>query len=115
MPEMFAALQRLHAEGLGDKVALITDGRFSGMGRGLYVGHISPEAMEGGPIALLQNGDQILIDIESQRIEVDVNDGELNRRRSIWRAPEPKVTSGYLALYSKLVSSAAEGAIIKIE
>lgn len=115
MPEMFAALQLLHGQGLGDKIALITDGRFSGANRGLYLGHVSPEAMEGGPIALVHDNDRISINLEARIVHLDVSDEEMMRRRGSWRPPKPKVTTGYLKIYSKLASSAAEGAILKVD
>jgi dihydroxy-acid dehydratase len=99
--------------GMGLKVALLTDGRFSGATRGACVGHISPEAMEGGPIGLLQDGDQILLDIPGRKLEVKVDDAELAKRKAAWVCPEPKVTTGYLARYAKLVTSANTGAVLK--
>jgi dihydroxy-acid dehydratase len=115
MPEMLAAMQLLNGQGIGDKIALITDGRFSGASHGLYLGHVSPEAIEGGIIAFVQDNDLISIDIESRKVHLQINEAELDRRRSQWRPPEPRIKSGYLALYSKLASSAAEGAILKID
>ena len=99
--------------GMGLKVALLTDGRFSGATRGACVGHISPEAMEGGPIGLLQDGDQILLDIPGRKLEVKLDDAELAKRRAAWVCPEPKVKTGYLARYAKLVTSANTGAVLK--
>ena len=99
--------------GMGLKVALLTDGRFSGATRGACVGHISPEAMEGGPIGLLQDGDQILLDIPGRKLEVKVDDAELAKRKAAWVCPEPKVKTGYLARYAKLVTSANTGAVLK--
>jgi len=113
MPEMFAALQLLYGQGLGDKVALITDGRFSGANRGLYLGHVSPEACEGGPIALVKDNDRVSIDLEKRKVHLYVTDEELNERRTTWSPRKPRVTRGYLALYSRLASSASEGAILK--
>jgi Dihydroxyacid dehydratase/phosphogluconate dehydratase len=92
-------------------VALITDGRFSGATRGFTVGHISPEAQIGGPIALIQNGDTITMDIPSRTIRLEVSDEELQRRLGQWQAPAPKYTHGALAKYARLVSSAARGAV----
>jgi dihydroxy-acid dehydratase len=113
MPEMFAALQLLYGQGIGDKIALITDGRFSGANRGLFVGHISPEAMEGGPIAIVRDGDLIVIDVPERVIRLDLDQEEITRRLAAWNKPAPKVTTGYLALYSRLASSAAQGAILQ--
>ncbi|ADG05760.1 dihydroxy-acid dehydratase [Kyrpidia tusciae] len=115
MPEMLAPTSALAGMGLGAKVALITDGRFSGGSRGISVGHISPEAAEGGPIALLQDGDMVVIDIPGRKLEVKLTDEELAERRAKWRAPEPKVRTGYLARYAKLVTSANTGAVLKID
>ena len=99
--------------GMGLKVALLTDGRFSGATQGACVGHISPEAMEGGPIGLLQDGDTIFIDIPGRKLEVKVDEQELARRKAAWVKPEPKVKTGYLARYAKLVTSANTGAVLK--
>jgi len=99
--------------GLDKDVALITDGRFSGATRGASIGHVSPEAMEGGPIALIQNGDIIRIDIKNRRLDVLLSEEELAKRRANWQKPEPKVKSGYLARYSRLVTSASTGAVLK--
>jgi dihydroxy-acid dehydratase len=100
--------------GLGESVALITDGRFSGATRGASIGHVSPEAASGGPIALVEEGDSIAIDIAAHTITLEVDEATLARRRAAWVCPEPKVKTGYLARYAKLVSSADEGAILKI-
>lgn len=99
--------------GMGLRVGLLTDGRFSGASRGACVGHISPEAMEGGPIGLLQDGDVITIDIPGRRLDVKLSDDELAARRARWIKPAPKVTTGYLARYAKLVTSANTGAVLK--
>ena len=99
--------------GLDRDVALLTDGRFSGATRGACVGHISPEAREGGPIALIKTGDIIEIDIPKRKLNVKLSDKELEERRKVWKCPEPKVKSGYLARYASLVSSAAQGAVLK--
>jgi dihydroxy-acid dehydratase len=114
MPEMLAPTSSIVGRGLGSKVALITDGRFSGATRGISVGHISPEAAEGGPIALLENGDIIRIDLRERRIDVLLPHEELERRRRAWQPPEPKVKHGYLARYAKLVTSANTGGILKL-
>jgi len=100
--------------GLGESVALITDGRFSGATRGASIGHVSPEAAAGGNIALVQEGDRIAINIKECSIRLLVDDGELAARRAAWVAPEPKVKTGYLARYAKLVSSADKGAILTV-
>ena len=99
--------------GMGLKVALLTDGRFSGATRGACVGHISPEAMEGGPIGLIREGDRILLDIPGRKLEVKLDDAELAKRKATWVWPEPKVKTGYLARYAKLVTSANTGAVLK--
>ena len=99
--------------GMGLKVALLTDGRFSGATRGACVGHISPEAMEGGPIALIEEGDIISLDIPGRRLDLCVSDEEMAKRRAAWKQPKPKVTTGYLARYAKLVTSANTGAVLK--
>ncbi|MDR2517541.1 MAG: dihydroxy-acid dehydratase [Spirochaetaceae bacterium] len=111
MKEMLQPTAALAGMGLDDKVALITDGRFSGATRGAAIGHISPEAAEGGPIALLREGDIISINIDRCSINVRLGDAELQARRRDWKAPPPKVTRGYLARYARAVSSAARGAI----
>lgn len=98
--------------GMGLRVALLTDGRFSGATRGACIGHVSPEAMVGGPIALVENGDLISIDIPKRSLQLLVSDEELQKRRQAWVQPEPKVKSGYLARYAKLVTSADKGAVI---
>lgn len=113
MGEMFVASQMLHGAGLGEKVAVITDGRFSGAGRGLFICHVSPEAMEGGLLGLVEDNDRISIDIEKRRVDLHITESERVERKRRWRPPEPKITTGYLKLYSKLASSAAEGAILK--
>ncbi len=99
--------------GAGLKVGLITDGRFSGASQGACIGHISPEAMEGGPIALIQDGDIISIDIPNRKLELEVSDDELAKRKANWKKPEPKIKTGYLARYAKLTTSASTGAILK--
>ncbi|MBS5519342.1 MAG: dihydroxy-acid dehydratase [Acidaminococcus sp.] len=99
--------------GMGLKVALLTDGRFSGASRGACVGHISPEAMEGGPIALVKDGDRILVDVPNRRLELLVDETELARRKAAWKRPEPKVKTGYLSRYARLVTSANTGAVLK--
>ena len=111
MREMLAPTATLMGLGLGDSVALITDGRFSGGTRGPCVGHISPEAAEGGPIALVEDGDRITLDIAARSLELDVAAEELDKRRRQWQAPPAKITSGWLTRYAKVVTNAANGAI----
>ncbi len=111
MPEMLTPTSAIMGAGLGSDVALLTDGRFSGGSHGFIVGHITPEAQEGGPIALLHDGDVITLDAEANTINVDVSDDELARRKSTWRAPAYKATSGTLYKFIKNVSSASEGCI----
>ena len=112
MREMLAVTAALAGRGLDKEVALITDGRFSGATRGASLGHCSPEAAVGGPIALVKEGDKITLDINNYKITLEVSDEELAKRRAEWVAPEPKVKTGYLARYAKLVSSADKGAIL---
>ncbi|WP_210367856.1 dihydroxy-acid dehydratase [Bacillus sp. REN3] len=114
MPEMLAPTAAIAGRGLEKKVALITDGRFSGASRGISIGHISPEAAEGGPIAFVENGDPIFIDLEERTISLEVPEAELQERKAQWKQPEPKIKKGYLARYSKLVTSASTGGILKI-
>ncbi len=111
MREMLAVTAAIVGRGLKDKVALLTDGRFSGATHGLMVGHVSPEAAVGGPIALVRNGDTVTIDVEKRLLKVEVSDKELQRRKDRWTSPEPKYTHGALAKYAQLVSSAAKGAV----
>ncbi len=113
MREMLMPTSALAGLGLDDKVALLTDGRFSGATRGSAVGHISPEAARGGTIALVQDGDEIELDIPHRRLAVLIPESELKQRRKRWTPPEPKVTKGYLARYAAMVSSANEGAILE--
>ena len=112
MREMLNPTSAIVGMGLGESVALITDGRFSGATRGAAIGHVSPEAAAGGTIALVEEGDTIAIDIPNCKIELKVSDEELAQRRAKWVCPEPKVKTGYLARYAKLVSSADKGAIL---
>ncbi|NDB25957.1 MAG: hypothetical protein EB021_11060 [Gammaproteobacteria bacterium] len=111
MREMLSPTGAIMGLGLGDKVALITDGRFSGGSHGFVVGHISPEAMNGGPIALIRNGDAITIDAVARRIDIDVAAAEMRRRRKAWKAPKPYATRGVLAKFAGSVSSASQGAV----
>jgi dihydroxy-acid dehydratase len=111
MREMLGVTAAIVGEGLGESVALITDGRFSGATRGLMVGHVSPEAALGGPIAAIHEGDRILIDAQKRKIEIEISDAEIARRLSQWKAPAGHYKTGVFAKYAALVSSAAEGAI----
>lgn len=113
MREMLAVTAALAGQGLDKEVALITDGRFSGATRGASLGHCSPEAAVGGPIALVEEGDMITLDINNYKITLEVSDEELEARKAKWVCPEPKVKTGYLARYAKLVSSADKGAILQ--
>ena len=113
MREMLATTAALIGQGLGKKVAMVTDGRFSGGTRGFMIGHVAPEAFVGGPIALVKSGDEISINIETNSIDLHVSEEELDSRRKEWKAPKPNYTSGALAKYASLVGSAAEGAITK--
>ena len=114
MREMLNPTSAIAGMGLGASVALITDGRFSGASRGASIGHVSPEAAVGGPIALIEEGDIIKIDIPANTINVDVSDEELAKRRENWQPREPKVTSGYLARYASMVTSGNRGAVLEI-
>jgi dihydroxy-acid dehydratase len=111
MREMLAPTAAIMGLGLGDSVALITDGRFSGGTRGPCIGHISPEAAEGGPIALVNDGDKIILDIPARKLELLVDEETLNERRASWQPPEPKIKKGWLARYAKVVTSAYTGAV----
>ncbi len=113
MREMLTPTSVIAGMGLDKDVALITDGRFSGGTRGAAIGHVSPEAMEGGPIALVRDGDAIAIDIPSKKLTLEVSDEELARRRREWTAPEPKIREGYLSRYAKMVTSASTGAVCR--
>ena len=112
MREMLNPTSAIMGRGLGSTVALITDGRFSGATRGASIGHVSPEAAMGGPIALVKNGDIIEIDIPNSKITLKVSDEELAKRKAEWQPREPKITTGYLARYAKLVTSGAQGAVL---
>jgi dihydroxy-acid dehydratase len=113
MREMLSSTAAIAGMGLSESVALITDGRFSGGTRGPCIGHISPEAMEGGVIAILKDGDRIRIDIPGRRIDVILTDEEIKERLSKWKPPKPKINRGYLARYARMVSSAGSGAVMK--
>jgi dihydroxy-acid dehydratase len=110
MREMLHVTAALVGEGLGDEVALVTDGRFSGATHGLMVGHVAPEAVRGGPIALLRDGDTVVLDVENRRLDVEVDEAELERRGAEWTQPEPRYATGVFAKYAASVGSAAEGA-----
>jgi dihydroxy-acid dehydratase len=112
MREMLSPTSAIAGMGLDKDVALITDGRFSGATRGASIGHVSPEAMEGGPIGLVREGDIISIDIKAKRLDLDISSEELEERQRKWTAPEPKIKTGYLARYAKLVTSANTGAVL---
>jgi dihydroxy-acid dehydratase len=114
MPEMLAPTSQIVGMGLGAKVGLITDGRFSGASRGISIGHISPEAAEGGPLAFVNDGDIIELDLVNRKIELQISDEEMEKRRANWKGFEPKIQSGFLARYSKLVTNASTGGILKI-
>jgi len=111
MPEMLAPTSALVGRGLGESVGLVTDGRFSGGTWGMVVGHVAPEAYEGGPIALVQEGDPITIDAHRQLLQLDVGDDELAKRRRAWCQPPPRYRSGVLAKFARLARPAREGAV----
>jgi dihydroxy-acid dehydratase len=111
MREMLQVTAALVGEGIGDQVALLTDGRFSGATHGLMAGHVAPEATRGGPIAAVQDGDEITLDIDARRLDVDLSDEEIARRVEAYEAPEPRYKRGVMAKYAASVSSASEGAI----
>ena len=113
MPEMLRITAAIVGAGLGESVAMVTDGRFSGATRGMMVGHVTPEAAVGGPIAVVEEGDRILIDAENGRLELLVSEQELKRRLKNFTPKPPRYTTGLLAKYASLVSSASEGAITK--
>jgi dihydroxy-acid dehydratase len=112
MQEMLTPTAAIMGMGLGKDVALITDGRFSGGTQGAAIGHVSPEAAVGGPIAFVHEGDEILIDIPNKRLELMVEESTLQNRRSEWNPPEPRVKDGYLARYARLVTSGSTGAVL---
>ena len=113
MREMLNPTSAIAGMGLGSSVALITDGRFSGASRGASIGHVSPEAAVGGPIALVEEGDLIKINIKEKTLDFVVSDEELARRKAAWTPREPKVTTGYLARYASMVTSGDKGAVLK--
>ena len=111
MREMLGVTAAIQGAGLGDTVALVTDGRFSGATHGFMVGHITPEAANGGPLGLVQDGDVVVLDVEARRLDLEVDDAELARRRASWTAPPPRYTTGVFAKYARSVASASEGAV----
>jgi dihydroxy-acid dehydratase len=113
MPEMLQVTGAIIGEGLGDSVALMTDGRFSGATHGFMVGHVAPEAFRGGPIAALREGDIVTIDVGTRELGVELSDDELEARLRDWVQPAPRYSSGVLAKYAALVSSASEGAVTR--
>jgi dihydroxy-acid dehydratase len=113
MREMYKAMKLLYGRGLGRETALVTDGRFSGTNNGCFVGHISPEAAEGGPLAAVHDGDLITIDIPNRDLHLHVSDEEIKAQLTTWQPPAPRFTKGYLALYARLAESADKGAIIR--
>jgi dihydroxy-acid dehydratase len=113
MREMLGPTSAIAGMGLDKDVALITDGRFSGASRGASIGHVSPEAMEGGPIAIVKEGEIISIDIPKGKLDLEISDEELSKRLKNWKAPKPKITKGYLGRYARLVTSASTGAVLK--
>ncbi|HVO95100.1 MAG TPA: dihydroxy-acid dehydratase [Terriglobales bacterium] len=113
MREMLGVTAALVGAGLGDSVALLTDGRFSGATHGLMAGHVAPEAAHGGPIAAVRDGDTIMFDIKARRLDIDISEQELKSRLGQWKAPEPRYKTGVMAKYAKLVSSASEGAVTR--
>ncbi|HQE92718.1 MAG TPA: dihydroxy-acid dehydratase [Anaerolineae bacterium] len=115
MREMYVAMKLLYGRGLALTTAVVTDGRFSGTNNGCFVGHVSPEAAEGGPLAVVEDGDMITIDIPNRRLHLHVSDEVIAARLAKWQRPEPKIKHGYLALYSRLAESADKGAIIRHE
>jgi dihydroxy-acid dehydratase len=111
MPEMLTPTSAIMGAGLGKDVAMLTDGRFSGGSHGFIIGHITPEAQDGGPIALIRDGDRITIDATACELRVDLSDQELEARRAGWKAPAPKAVNGVLGKYVRLVKSASEGCV----
>ena len=113
MREMLTPTSAIAGMGLDAYVALLTDGRFSGGSRGAAIGHISPEAAQGGTIALVREGDRIAIDIPAKTVTLKVSDEEIKQRKENWQAPNPTITKGYMARYARQVSSASKGAVIR--
>ena len=114
MQEMLGVTAALIGQGLGGSVALVTDGRFSGATKGLMIGHVAPEAAVGGPLAAVQEGDTIVIDIEKRRLDVELSTEEIEQRLAQWTPPAPIYTSGVLAKYAALVTQASEGAVTRV-
>jgi dihydroxy-acid dehydratase len=113
MREMLSITSSVVGAGLGESVALVTDGRFSGATRGLMVGHVAPEAARGGPLAAVRDGDPITIDVDAGTVDVELGDGELERRLGAWEAPSLRYESGVFARYRAHVTSASEGAVLR--
>lgn len=113
MREMLGVTAAVVGAGLGDSVALVTDGRFSGATRGLMIGHVAPEAARGGPLALVETGDPVVIDVDARQLNLDVDAGVLQERLKAWQPPAPHYTHGVMARYAALVSSASEGAVLR--
>jgi dihydroxy-acid dehydratase len=114
MREMLAVTAALVGAGLGDSVALLTDGRFSGATHGFMVGHVAPEAANGGPIAAIADGDTIVFDIQNRKLNVELTDAEIQERLASWKPPAPRFTNGVMAKYALLVSSASIGAVTAV-
>ena len=115
MPEMFYTSEAISSDAeLGRSIALITDGRFSGASRGASIGHVSPEAAVGGPIALVQEGDIISIDIPKNTLNMKVSEEEIAKRRAAWKPRQPKITTGYLSRYMEMVTSGNRGAVLEV-
>ncbi len=111
MREMLSVTAALSGQGLGEQIGLITDGRFSGGTRGLVVGHVAPEAWVGGPLAIVREGDMVVIDADAKQLTVEIDDPELARRKAAWVQPGPREKRGVLAKYARIVGSASEGAV----
>jgi dihydroxy-acid dehydratase len=111
MREMLAVTAAIVGAGLGESVALLTDGRFSGATRGFMVGHVAPEASHGGPIAIVRDGDPIVIDAAARKLEIEISEIEMTQRLAAWKPPAPRYSHGVFAKYARLVSSAAAGAV----
>jgi dihydroxy-acid dehydratase len=115
MREMLGLTAALVGQGLGEHVALLTDGRFSGATRGLMAGHVAPEAARGGPIAIIAEGDAIIFDLDARKLQIDLGDAEIKARLAKWKAPAPRYKTGVFAKYAALVSSASLGAITRVD
>jgi len=112
MREMLSVTSSVVGAGLGESVALVTDGRFSGATRGLMVGHVAPEAARGGPLAVVRDGDRITIDVDARSLTVELDESEIAERLAIWQPPPPRYAGGVFARYRALVGSASEGAVL---